>query len=159
MFYGIKFNGYNTLFEGDIYTDANLLFHVGAPNYYSDYTGRSSDGFIVMANFLFQTVLPQSKMHLLYYGFGPMFKYSHLTIDVPNGANKTISYAADDMAFGAIFDVGLAFRLGTLSLRTDAKYYWERTKYYGFGFESGLGVLGYAVPFADAMRQAGVWRV
>lgn len=136
LFYGMKFNGHNTLFDGEIYTDGNIIFHVGAPGYYSDYTKRSADGFIVMANFLLQTVLPQSKSHLFYYGFGPMFRYSHFTLDVPSGS-KNLSYAADDMALGAIFDLGLAFRLGSLSLRTDAKYYWERTKYYGFGLNLG----------------------
>lgn len=136
VFYGFKFNGYNTLFDGEIYTDGNIIFNAGAPGYYSSYTKKSADGFIIMANFLLQTVLPQSKWHLLYYGFGPMFKYSHFVLEVPDGT-RTLTYAADDMALGAIFDLGLAFRIGNMSLRTDAKYYWERSKYYGFGLNLG----------------------
>ncbi len=135
-FYGVKFNGYNTLFDGEIYTDGNILFSFGAPKYYSDVTKKSADGFIVMADFLMQTVLPQSKTMLFYYGFGPMFKYSHFTIEVPSGA-KSVSYAADDMTLGALFDLGLAFRFERLSVRADAKYYWERTRYYGFGLNLG----------------------
>lgn len=136
LFYGIKFNGFNTVMSGEIYTEGNILLHMGAPAYYSEVTKKSSDGFIFMANFLFQTVLPQSKWHMFYYGFGPMFKYSHFTLEVPDGA-RTLSYAADDMNLGAVFNLGLAFRIGSASLRTDAKYYWERTKYYGLGMNLG----------------------
>lgn len=136
LFYGIKFNGFHTVLDGDIYTDANIIFHSGAPTYYADYTKKSADGFIFMANFLLQTTLPQSKWHMAYYGFGPMLKYSNFALQVPSGT-KTLNYTAADMAVGALFDLGLAFRFGGLSLRTDAKYYWERSQYYGFGINLG----------------------
>ncbi len=137
MFYGFKINGYNTMFDGDIYADVNFLFHFGAPDYYQETTGKSADGYIIQLNFLLQTVLPQSKYHLLYYGFGPMFKYSHYSLEVPNGAGS-ITYAADDMNLGAVFDLGLAFRVGSrFSLRTEVKYYWEQTRYFGGGLSFG----------------------
>lgn len=137
VFYGIKFNGYNTIFDGDIYADANIIFHSGAPDYYQSYTKKSADGMILIANFLLQTTLPQSKWHLVYYGFGPMFRYSNFNLEVPNGT-KTTSYTAADMSLGALFDLGLAFRIGSsLSLRADAKYYWEKTQYYGLGLNLG----------------------
>lgn len=135
-FYGIKFSGENTLFDGEIYTDASILFHFGAPGYYEEYTHKPADGYVFLVNFLLQTVLPQSKTHLFYYGFGPMFRYSHFNIDVPNGTD-TLTYSADDMTLGAVFDLGLAFRFGSWSLKTDARYYWERTKYYGYGLSLG----------------------
>ncbi|WP_374028860.1 SH3 domain-containing protein [Bdellovibrio bacteriovorus] len=136
IFYGVKFNGFNTMFTGDIYTDANIIFAPSAPSYYADETGKSADGFIFIADFLLQTVLPKGKSMLFYYGFGPMFKYSHFNLELPNGT-KTISYSADDMSLGAVFDLGMAFRLGPVSLRTDAKYYWERSRYYGLGLNFG----------------------
>lgn len=136
LFYGVKFNGFNTLFSGEIYTDANILFYFGAPSYYEDYTKKSADGFIFMTDFTFQTVMPQGKNFIYYYGFGPMFKYSHFNLDVP-GNNSTLSYSADEMTLGAVFDFGIGARLGSLSLRTDAKYYWEKTKYFAFGFNLG----------------------
>ncbi|KHD87758.1 MAG: hypothetical protein OM95_12135 [Bdellovibrio sp. ArHS] len=135
-FYGVKFNGFNTIFTGEIYTEGNILFHLGAPKYYSEVTGKGGDGFIFLADFLFQTVLPQGKNGIFFYGFGPMFRYSHFTLEVPNGT-KTLSYSADDMTLGAVFDLGLSWRFGRYSVRTDAKYYWERTKYYGFGLNLG----------------------
>lgn len=136
LMYGVKFNGFNTMFSGEIYTDANILFHFGAPAYYSDYTKRSADGFIFIADFLLQTVIPQGKNALFFYGFGPLFKYSHFNIDVPDGASN-LSYSADDMTVGAVFDVGAAARMGDFSLRLDGKYYWERTKYFAVGLNLG----------------------
>lgn len=136
IFYGVKFNGFNTLFTGEIYTDANILFHFGAPAYYEDYTKKSADGFIFMTDFLFLTVNPQGKTLLMFYGFGPMFRYSHFNLDVPDGAS-TLSYSADDMTLGAVFNLGIATRLGSLSLRTDAKYYWERSQYFALGLNLG----------------------
>lgn len=135
-FYGVKFNGFNTIISGEIYTEGNIMFHFGAPAYYSDVTKKSGDGFIFVSNFLLQTVSPMGKSQLFYYGFGPMFRYSHFTLEVPDGT-KTLSYSADDMTLGAVFNLGLAFRFGGVSLRTDAKYYWERTKYYGLGLNLG----------------------
>lgn len=132
LFYGAKFNGFNTMFTGEIYTDANILFFFGAPSFYQDYTKRSADGFIFIADFLLQTVMPQGKNMLFYYGFGPMFKYSHFNLDVPSGASN-VSYSADDMSLGAVFDLGTAVRMGDWSLRGDVKYYWERTQYLAFG--------------------------
>lgn len=137
LFYGIKFNGFDTLVEGEIYTEGNILFHVGAPKYYSDVTKKSADGFIFIADFLLQNTAPQGKSRLLYYGFGPMFKYSHFNLELPNGS-QTLSYAADDMSIGAVFNLGLAFRISKVSLRTDAKYYWEKEKYPGFGLNLGF---------------------
>ena len=136
MLFGVKFNGYDTVFDGDIYTEANIVFYSGAPAYYADYTRKNADGFIFMTNFIFQTVLPQSKSHMLFYGFGPMLKYSSFDLAVPNGT-KTLNYKASDMAVGAVFDLGLAFRIGPVSLRVDGKYYWEQTKYYGASFNLG----------------------
>jgi len=136
LFYGLKFNGFNTVFSGEIYTDANLIFSNGAPDYYSKLTGRGSEGFIFIADFLLQTVLPQNKWLLFFYGFGPMFKYSHFKLEVPDGGSTTM-YTADDMNLGVVFDLGWGFRIGKASLRADAKYYWEKTKYLGYGLNFG----------------------
>lgn len=135
-FYGLKISGFNTLFTGEIYTDANILFHFGAPSYYESYTGKKADGFIFVTDFLLQTVLPQGRNVLFYYGFGPMFKYSQFHLEVDKGSS-TSSYSADDMVLGAVFDLGLAARWGSVSLRTDAKYSWERSRYGALGLSLG----------------------
>ena len=137
LFYGLKWSGYNTLIGGEIYTDSNLLIYSGAPSYYKDVTGQSAGGFIVNANFLFQTINPITPSALYFYGFGPALRYSHFDLHLPNGAT-TIGYSADDMALGAVFDFGLAFRLSRVSLRADAKYYWEKNKYFAGGASLGF---------------------
>lgn len=135
LFYGVKFNGFDTLVSGEIYTESNILLHLGPPSYY-DLTGKASEGFIFIADFLLQTVIPQGKNRLLFYGFGPILKYSHFNLALPNGAN-TLNYVADDMSLGAVFNLGYSLRFGKFSVRADAKYYWEKAKYYGFGLNLG----------------------
>lgn len=136
LFLGVKLNGFDTVIEGEIYTEANFLFHIGAPKYYSEVTKRGADGFIFLADFLIQNMAPQGKNRLFFYGLGPVFKYSHFNLELPNGA-KTVSYAADDMSVGAVFNIGYAFRFWGVSLLMDAKYYWEKESYPGFGLNLG----------------------
>jgi hypothetical protein len=136
IFYGLKFNGYNTIFDGEIYTDANILLHFGAPDFYSEATGKNSDGLIIIGNFLLQTTYPQGKSRIFFYGFGPMLKYTHYDLEVPDGVEST-TYKADDLNLGAVFNLGYSFRVWDMSLHMDAKYYWEETSYYGLGLNLG----------------------
>jgi len=136
-FFGVKINGPNTMFAGDLRTDAEFLFHTGAPEYYGKLTGFPASGWVFLADFIFETALPQSKWHMLTFGFGPMFKYSHYDVTLLESGKDT-SYSLDDMTLGAVFDGGLAFRIGSYALRFNAKYYWEKTKYWGFGATFGF---------------------
>lgn len=137
MFVGAKFYGFNTLFDGEIYTESNILFSPSAPKYYEDVTGKSAGGFIFITDFLFQTPTPRGKDVITFYGFGPMLKYSHFNLEVPDGT-RTLNYAADDMSIGAVINLGLAARFNRVAVRFDAKYYWEKTQYYGLGANVGL---------------------
>ncbi|MGZ3743875.1 MAG: SH3 domain-containing protein [Pseudobdellovibrionaceae bacterium] len=137
-FYGIKVAGPNTMFYGDLRTDAEFLLHSGAPTYYQRGTGFPANGWIFLTDFIFETASPQSKWHMLTFGFGPMFKYSHYDVTLLQNA-KQVSYSLDDMVLGAVFDTGLSFRIAeTYALRFNVKYYWEKTKYWAgsvtFGF-------------------------
>jgi hypothetical protein len=113
------------------------LFSPSAPKYYEDITKKSAGGFIFIADFLFQTAVPRGKDVMTFYGFGPMLKYSHFNLEVPDGT-RTLNYAADDMSVGAVFNLGLGFRISRVAMRLDAKYYWEKVQYYGFGANVGL---------------------
>lgn len=136
-FYGFKVAGPNTMFSGDFRTDAEFLFRSGAPDYYQSATGRAASGWIFITDFIFETAMPQSKWHMVTYGFGPMFKYSHFEVGLTE-SGKEINYSLDDMSLGAVFDLGLAFRTGKYALRFNTKYYWEKTKYWGFGITFGF---------------------
>lgn len=136
-FFGLKVEGPNTLFSGDLRTNAELLFHFGAPDFYEKATGTKADGWIFLTDFIFETALPQSNWHMITFGFGPMFKYTHYGVTLQENG-KPLAYSLDDMTLGAVFDGGLGFRLGSYALRFNAKYYWEKTRYWGgsltFGF-------------------------
>ncbi|MEK2690635.1 SH3 domain-containing protein [Bdellovibrio sp. GT3] len=134
-FLGLNFHGYNTLFSGDIYTESNILFHSGAPSYYKEYTGHEGSGYIVIVNFLFQTVLPKGKDLIFFYGFGPMLKYSHFDLQLPGVVD---GFSADDMTLGVLFNVGASYRIKKVSIRPDIKYYWEKESYFGYGVTLGL---------------------
>lgn len=124
-FFGVNWSGNNTMFSGEMFTDANLSVALAPPKYYQQLTGNSASGWIFKMNFMFQTVLPQSRNYYLYYGFGPTFTYSHFNVALSEGT-KTLNYAAEDMSVGALFDFGIAFRVGGTSPRIAVKYYWEK---------------------------------
>jgi hypothetical protein len=131
-FYGLKFSGPNTFFEGATYTDADLLIHWGAPGYYSDATTNSASGWIILADVFWEMTQLQSKNVITYFGFGPMFRYSHISSTLQVGA-QGVDYSLDDMVLGAAINVGTAARMGKYALRFDGKYYWEKQKYWALG--------------------------
>lgn len=132
LFYGFKWAGPNLIVDGDTVTDATVLFHYGAPRYYKDATGNDASGWIVLANFLLQSNQSQGRDVMTFYGFGPAFRYSHFNVALKASGQNT-NYAADDMTLGAVFDAGIALRRDNYALRADAKYYWEKNTYLGFG--------------------------
>jgi len=133
-FFGFKWSGFNTLFSGEMYSDGELLIHSGAPSYYKKVTGQDASGLIINANFLFETPSMQGRNHMLFYGFGPMFRYSQLNASVRDEATGLNSnYVLDDMVLGALFNLGLAFQLGPCALRSDVRYYIESRQYFAYG--------------------------
>ncbi|MFN7903990.1 MAG: SH3 domain-containing protein [Pseudobdellovibrionaceae bacterium] len=133
IFFGGKISGYDTLLEGESYVESNILFHWGAPKYYSDVTGKSAEGWILMTDFLLQTPFPQSAKHMLFMGIGPMFRYSHFNATLRDSSNKEISYSLDEMTLGVVINAGLAYQVGSNALRLDVKYIWEKQKYFASG--------------------------
>ena len=132
-FIGAKISGPNVLLDGLLPIDVNLLFYSGAPSYYKKATGLSADGFIFLADILFQTYWPQSQNTLTYFGFGPMFKYSKFDVAVhDNSTGKDQPFSAEDMSVGAAFGAGVGLRMGSLALRVDYQYFWEKQMYGGF---------------------------
>jgi hypothetical protein len=136
LFYGAKFSGPDVLVQGG-YVDANLLFHFGAPKYYSDATGKSADGFALLMDFLFQSAMPQGENTLLMLGFGPMFKYSKYSVALGVGG-KEEAYDMIDMTVGVVLNAGLAQRFDSFALRGEIKYYWEKMQYTALGLSVQL---------------------
>lgn len=133
-FFGAKISGPNLILEGAIPTEMNFQFHYGAPSYYEKLTGKSADGFILLMDFLFQNYYPQSKNSLLFFGFGPMFRYSKFNTSlVDKSTGKSTEYSLEDMAFGGVLNAGVALRINRMALRGELKYYWESQPYLGAG--------------------------
>lgn len=133
-FYGARWTGYNTVLDGEVYTDASVLFALNAPNYYKDLTGNAASGWILNMHFTFLTPSMQGPGHMAFFGFGPMFKYSHINAQLTNPAtSKTLDYVLDDMTLGLVLSAGLGFDIGRYALRSDIKYYIETKSYAAFG--------------------------
>ncbi len=129
LFYGFQFAGPNTLFSGDVPIESNILFHSGAPNYYNTAPGHGGTGWIIITDFLFQTTNPAGTNFNYFYGFGPVLKYSHFDLSLMSGG-KSGNYAADDVGLGAVFNLGMGFRIfNNGAVRLEGKYYWEKQMY------------------------------
>lgn len=129
-FYGFTASGPNVISTG-LYTDFNFMVSPGAPKYYEEATGQSTDGFILLTNFLFQSVNQQSPTSITYFGFGPMFRYSRYGVSFTNSVGDIESYSLEDMAIGAIFNLGLGFKFDQVSVKIEGQYLWERLQYFG----------------------------
>lgn len=134
-FYGLKISGPDTLFSGMLPTEMSFIFSPQAPNYYKDITLNSASGYVFLAQFQFVTNFSTGKNYLAFYGFGPVLKYSHFDLKLGSGGAQK-KYSADDMTLGASFNLGAAYRMGAFALRPELKYYWEKTKYVGFGLSA-----------------------
>ena len=133
-FFGAKISGVDVLIEGLLPTEININYAPKAPGYYEKATGIGASGFIFSTDFLLQTFLPQGRDSLLFFGFGPMFRFSKFDVGIRNaGTGAVTNYSMQDMALGAAFNAGAALRVSTVALRLEAKYHWEKKSYLGFG--------------------------
>lgn len=130
MFIGYKSVGDGLLIEGT-YGELNLQIHPGAPKYYEQGTGQSAGGYIVLADGMMTIPSPMGANSMTYFGFGPMFKYSKFDVAITVAGKKEV-YSLNDMTVGAVFNYGLAQRIGGGALRAEIKYFWEKIQYYGF---------------------------
>lgn len=136
-FFGYRVSGYNTLFSGEISTDTSILLYFGAPKYYEDVTGQPASGWILHTDFTFDTLYPQGKAHMISYGFGPMFKYSHFVTSLKNLTNSyNTDYPMDDMTLGILFRLGIAFRINNVAIKSDVKYYIESQRYFAYNLSA-----------------------
>lgn len=135
---GFKASGNDVVVEG-LPTELNVAFSLAPPKYYEQATGRASNGFLFMMDFLMLAPSQHGPNTMTYFGFGPMFKYSRFGVTVPvNGKDE--SYSLEDMNIGAKFNYGISQRFGNFALRLDGQYYWEKTQYYGFSVSAQIAL-------------------
>ncbi len=127
-FYGAKFTGPGILSEGSP-MDVNVLISTQAPSYYEKITGESVSSFIMLMDTLFITPFDGTFNRTVYFGFGPLFRYSRINTRVGD-----LDLDMQDLRLGAAFNLGIALRISSVALRLEAKYYWEREKYMAYLF-------------------------
>ena len=127
-FYGLKMTGPDLLIEGEMVTEFNLQLHLDAPNYYETATGKPASGMLMLLDVMMLSQNPQGKNALLYFGFGPMIRYSKFDVSLGN-----IPYSLQDIAFGAKFNLGIGLRVSKLALRAETQLFWEKLIYSGLG--------------------------
>jgi hypothetical protein len=133
-FFGVKLSGPDLVIDGAFPTEVNFMFHAGAPAHYERLTGNAADGWIFLMNFLFESYFPQGKSALTFIGFGPELRYSKFNVALTDSATgKASNYSMEDIGAGAVFNAGIAVRMGDTSLRGDIQYHWEKQSYLGAG--------------------------
>jgi hypothetical protein len=133
---GLNFAGPRVTSE--FYTDFNLQFFLGAPGYYQRGTGESARGFMFLPSFLLQSVNPQGRDVLLFYGLGPFLKYSSWQVSLPRGSALKDEFDLTDISIGAVFNAGVGVRFDHFNIRLELQHYWERLHYSGLGLSVGL---------------------
>lgn len=127
-FVGFKMSGPYTLLEGPTTVDFNILYSNVMPDYYKELSGKEATGSILLIDFFLYSNYNLSRSAFIYYGFGPMLKYSKITA---NFSQKFQSQQVLDV--GLVFSLGTAIRLGTWDLRPEATYYLEKHQYNSLG--------------------------
>ncbi|MCB0351397.1 MAG: hypothetical protein KDD38_09455 [Bdellovibrionales bacterium] len=128
---GMKMSG-PTGIMGGMPLDMNVLFTTTAPNFYSDISDATS-GFMLISDALVVLPLYESQRVILYYGFGAMLRYSSWQVKLKSQPGKA-AIDSQELGLGAAVTGGAALRLGArLVLRADARYYYEKEPYLGYG--------------------------
>lgn len=122
-FYGFKFSGPGTLFDGPP-LDVEVLFTLEPPSYFSDLTNTAS-GNVFQGHFNLTLPIFQNRDNYAFYSFGPSWSYSRLSLKI--GSQPEIDY--QEVKIGANFSLGYAHRWGKYSLRIEGRQYWEAEKY------------------------------
>ncbi len=128
---GVKLTG-PTGYMGGMPLDINLLFTTTAPSFYSK-VANSTSGFMLIGDALVTLPLYESKSILVFYGFGPVIRYSSWQVKLKKQTGKA-PVDSQEMGLGVAVTGGAALRLGDrLALRADGRYYYEKEKYFGYG--------------------------
>ncbi|MBX3022388.1 MAG: hypothetical protein KF799_12010 [Bdellovibrionales bacterium] len=134
MMYGLRMTGPGTLFDGPP-LDFNLWFSMQKPKYLSQFSNGTPTGFLVFGDILAMMPMIDVNNTIVSYGLGLMWVYTRYSIPVKKATTgETAAFDTQEFRMGGVFDFGVGQRFGKTSLlRVDAKYYFEKTSYLGYG--------------------------
>jgi len=130
--YGLRLTGPELLFEGPP-LDINLLFSFEAPDYLSRYSNQKPSGFLAFGDIMALFPLINLDDTIVNYGFGLMWTYSSFKVPVKAKTSGVVyNFDSQDLRFGVDVGVSVGTRFGPVILRTDVKYFIEKTQYLGY---------------------------
>lgn len=123
---GLRLAGPGTIVEG-LPFDVSVLFHQGAPSYYTDIAGKPPSGFYLLGDFFLPYPFFQTEDSLVCWGLGMMATYTKFTLQIKN----TI-FDSQEIRAGLALQGSYSLRLDNYLVRLEAKYYYEKTAYLGY---------------------------
>jgi hypothetical protein len=121
--------GPGVLFDGPP-LDFNFLFSLQKPSYYSSFT-KNVTGFLLFGDLALTLPFIERTNWLWTYSLGIMYTYTKYNIQISDS-----KFDSQEFRIGLDAGVGGAYRFGPAkhriyAVRADAKYYFEKTRYYG----------------------------
>ncbi len=131
--YGLKLTGPDVLLTGPL-MDLNVMFHHGAPDYYSPLSSIPPSGFLMWIDANLLLPIRMRENHLIALGAGPLLVLSN--IQSSQGAQAYDMWALN---VGANVELSAGMRFDDFSVRLDGRYLFENKSYYQF--QLGLGTV------------------
>jgi len=130
--FGLKMSG-PTGVMGGMPLDINAVFTSTAPTFYNK-IATSTSGFMILADMLTQLPLYEGRSFLVFYGFGPVVRYSSWKVKLSKADPSLPPVPSEEVGIGLAANLGAALKLGQkLLIRVEGKYIYEQEKYLGFG--------------------------
>lgn len=125
LFVGFRLTGPGVLFDGPP-LDFDFLISPSAPKYLHTFGQGNSTGFLLLGDLNFFLPFKQGRRFLIDYGLGLMWTYSRYKVKVDNQF-----YDSQELRVGGDLAIGASYRISRYAIRLDAKYFFERTSYWG----------------------------
>jgi hypothetical protein len=132
-FYGLKLTGPGYLFE-EVPLDIDILLAPAPPDYYDRVLSTApSSGLAIFSTLALKFPFIDLDNFHVYYSLGLLANYSRFKIQI--GSN---SFDSQEFKVGLLGGLGAALRFrGRFFLQGDARYYYEKTEYWGYGISFG----------------------
>lgn len=127
LMYGLRMTGPGTLIEDGPPLDFNFWFSIDKPDYYKRFTPDKPSGFLMFGDIMAMLPLIDTKNTIINYGLGVMWVFTKYKVRVNN---RDFDSSEFRIGFDAALGVGQKF--GKYMVRADAKYYYEKTQYFGY---------------------------
>jgi hypothetical protein len=128
LVYGFRATGPGVLFDGPP-LDLTVNFSLAPPSYYKDISGGGTPtGFFLMSDLDLILPLFENNTAIVNYGFGINLVYTKFRVPYNNNFVDST-----ETRFGVNAFVGAAYRIDRWLVRTDFKYYYEKSSYTSLG--------------------------